>query len=224
FDGDADRIGAVDGQGRVIWGDQLLMVLAGPVLKDLPGATIIADVKASQTLFDRIAEMGGTPLMWKTGHSLIKSKMKETGSPLAGEMSGHIFFKHQWYGFDDALYAAVRLVRAVSQSGKTLTQLRSEMPVSVATPELRFPIDETRKFAVVNEVAARLAADGATVDTTDGVRVQNADGWWLLRASNTQDVLVGRAEAQDQAGLDRLMAMLDGQLDQSGISRGEAVH
>lgn len=224
FDGDADRIGAVDGTGRVIWGDQLLMILAGPVLKDLPGATIIADVKASQTLFDRIAEMGGTPLMWKTGHSLIKSKMKETGSPLAGEMSGHIFFKHQWYGFDDALYAAIRLIRAVSASGKTLTQLRSEMPVSVATPELRFPIDETRKFAVVKEVAARLAADGATVDTTDGVRVNSDDGWWLLRASNTQDVLVARAEAQDEAGLKRLVAMLDDQLGQSGISRGEAVH
>ena len=224
FDGDADRIGAIDGEGRVIWGDQLLMVLAGPVLKDLPGATIIADVKASQTLFERIAEMGGTPLMWKTGHSLIKSKMKETGSPLAGEMSGHIFFKHQWYGFDDALYAAVRLIRAVSQSGKTLTQLRSEMPVSVATPELRFPIDDTRKFAVVTEVAARLAADGATVDTTDGVRVKTDDGWWLLRASNTQDVLVARAEAQDEAGLARLEAMLDGQLQQSGVERVEAAH
>ena len=224
FDGDADRIGAVDGEGRVIWGDQLLIILAAPVLKDHPGATIIADVKASQTLFDRIAEMGGTPLMWKTGHSLIKSRMKETGSPLAGEMSGHIFFKHQWYGFDDALYAAIRLIRAVSESGKTMTQLRSEMPVSVATPELRFPIDDTRKFAVVDEVAARLAADGATVDTTDGVRVQTDDGWWLLRASNTQDVLVGRAEAQDQAGLDRLIAMLDGQLGQSGITRGDAGH
>ncbi len=224
FDGDADRIGAVDGEGRVIWGDQLLMVLAAPVLKEFPGATIIADVKASQTLFDRIAEMGGTPLMWKTGHSLIKSKMKETGSPLAGEMSGHIFFKHQWYGFDDALYAAVRLIRAVSASGKSLTQLRSEMPVSVATPELRFPIDETRKFAVVEEVAARLAADGATVDTTDGVRVNTGDGWWLLRASNTQDVLVARAEAQGQAGLDMLVEAIDAQLAQSGVERVNAGH
>ncbi len=224
FDGDADRIGAVDGQGRVIWGDQLLMVLAAPVLKDQPGATIIADVKASQTLFDRIAEMGGTPLMWKTGHSLIKSKMKETGSPLAGEMSGHIFFKHQWYGFDDALYAAIRLIRAVSASGKTLTQLRSEMPVSVATPELRFPVDDTRKFAVVDEVAARLATDGATVDTTDGVRVKTDDGWWLLRASNTQDVLVARAEAQDQAGLDALVAAIDAQLAASEVERVEASH
>ena len=224
FDGDADRIGAVDGEGRVIWGDQLLMILAAPVLKELPGATIIADVKASQTLFDRIAEMGGTPLMWKTGHSLIKAKMKETGSPLAGEMSGHIFFKHQWYGFDDALYAAVRLIRAVSASGKSLTELRSAMPPSVATPELRFRIDESRKFAVVAEVAARLAADGATVDTTDGVRVNTDDGWWLLRASNTQDVLVARAEAKDQAGLDRLMATLNKQLEASGIEAVEAAH
>ena len=224
FDGDADRIGAVDGEGRVIWGDQLLMILAEPVLKEFPGATIIADVKASQTLFDRISEMGGKPLMWKTGHSLIKAKMKETGSPLAGEMSGHIFFKHEWYGFDDALYAAIRLIRAVSQSGKSLTELKSAMPASVATPELRFPIDDTRKFAVVDEVAARLAADGATVDTTDGVRVNTADGWWLLRASNTQDVLVARAEASDDAGLQRLMADIDAQLASSGIERTEASH
>ena len=224
FDGDADRIGAVDGTGRVIWGDQLLMILAVPVLKELPGATIIADVKASQTLFDRIAELGGTPLMWKTGHSLIKSKMKETGSPLAGEMSGHVFFKHQWYGFDDALYAALRLICAVSESGQSLTELRSAMPPSVATPELRFPIDETRKFAVVEEVAGRLAADGAKVDTTDGVRVQTEDGWWLLRASNTQDVLVARAESTDQAGLDRLVTAIDAQLGQSGITRTEASH
>jgi phosphomannomutase len=224
FDGDADRIGAVDAKGRVIWGDQLLIILAAPVLKELPGATIIADVKASQTLFDRIAEMGGKPLMWKTGHSLIKSKMKETGAPLAGEMSGHIFFKHLWYGFDDALYAAVRLIRAVSASGKSLTELKDEMPVSVATPELRFQVDEARKFAVIGEVAARLAAEGAEVNSTDGVRVKTADGWWLLRASNTQDVLVARAEAKDQPGLDRLMATVNEQLEKSGIAAVEAAH
>jgi len=218
FDGDADRIGAIDAKGRVIWGDQLLIILAEEVLKDEPGATIIADVKASQTLFDRIAEMGGIPLMWKTGHSLIKSKMKETHAPLAGEMSGHIFFKHQWYGFDDALYAAVRTIRAVSASGKSLTDLKGEMPVSVATPELRFQVDEARKFAVIGEVAERLAAEGADVNSTDGVRVKTADGWWLLRASNTQDVLVARAEAKDQAGLDRLVAIVDDQLQQSGIA------
>ena len=224
FDGDADRIGAIDSQGRVIWGDQLLIILAAAVLKDEPGATIIADVKASQTLFDRIAEMGGKPLMWKTGHSLIKSKMKETRAPLAGEMSGHIFFKHLWYGFDDALYAAIRTIRAVSASGKSLTELKSEMPVSVATPELRFQVDEARKFAVIGEVAERLATEGASVNSTDGVRVNTPDGWWLLRASNTQDVLVARAEAKDQAGLDRLMAMVNEQLEKSGIAAVEAAH
>ena len=222
FDGDADRIGAVDGKGRVVWGDQLLLILAEPVLKEQPGATIIADVKASQTLFDGVAKLGGNPLMWKTGHSLIKSKMKETGAPLAGEMSGHIFFKHRWYGFDDALYAAVRLMEAVSQSGGSLNEIMDEMPGSVATPEMRFPVDEARKFAVVTEVLQRLSGSGARVDSTDGARVMTDDGWWLLRASNTQDVLVARAEASDQAGLDRLVAEIDEQLAQSGITRTES--
>jgi phosphomannomutase len=220
FDGDGDRIGAVDGAGRVIWGDQLMLILAEPVLKELPGATIIADVKASQVLFDGIAALGGKPLMWKTGHSLIKSKMKETGAPLAGEMSGHIFFKHRWYGFDDALYAAVRLIEAVSASGKSLTEILDAMPKSVTTPELRFPVDEPRKFAIVEEVRDRLAADGAKVDATDGVRVSTPDGWWLLRASNTQDVLVARAEARDEAGVKSLVARIDDQLAKSGV-RGQ---
>src|SRR6476469_3436292 len=224
FDGDGDRIGAVDGLGRVIWGDQLLMILAEPVLKEQPGATIIADVKASQTLFDRVAALGGRPLMWKTGHSLIKSKMKETGAPLAGEMSGHIFFKHRWYGFDDALYAAVRLIEAVSESGRSLTEIMDSMPKSVATPELRFQVDESRKFAIVEEVRDRLSTDGAKVDATDGVRVRTSDGWWLLRASNTQDALVARAEARDAAGVERLVAQIDDQLAQSGVERTEAAH
>lgn len=225
FDGDGDRIGAVDGEGRVVWGDQLLAILAEPVLKAIPGATIIADVKASQTLYDRIATLGGQPLMWKTGHSLIKSKMKETGAPLAGEMSGHIFFAHDYYGFDDALYSAVRLIRAVNQLGGSLTALRSAMPDVVNTPELRFQVDESRKFAVVDEVLDRLAADGAEVNRTDGARVNTPDGWWLLRASNTQDVLVARAEAKDQAGLDRLIAQIDDQLALSGVERGpQAAH
>src|SRR5690348_4031216 len=224
FDGDGDRIGAVDGKGRVIWGDQLLAILAEPVLKEQPGATIIADVKASQVLFDRVAELGGAPLMWKTGHSLIKSKMKETGAPLAGEMSGHIFFKHRWYGFDDALYAAVRLIEAVSASGKSLTELMDAMPKTEATPEMRFQVDEPRKFAIVEEIRERLSSEGATVDATDGVRVTTSDGWWLLRASNTQDVLVARAEAQDQSGLDRLVAQIDEQLAKSGVQRLEAAH
>ncbi len=225
FDGDGDRMGAIDGQGRVVWGDQLLSILAEPVLRELPGATIIADVKASQALYDRVAELGGTPLMWKTGHSLIKTKMKETGAPLAGEMSGHIFFAHNYYGFDDAQYAAVRLIQAVHVIGKSLTQLKDEMPAMVNTPEMRFQVDESRKFAVIDEVLDRLEAEGADVNRTDGARVNTPDGWWLLRASNTQDVLVARAEAKSQEGLDRLMAMIDAQLAASGLERGpQAAH
>jgi phosphomannomutase len=158
--------------------------------------------------------------MWKTGHSLIKSKMKEIGAPLAGEMSGHVFFAHQYYGFDDALYAAIRLIAASARLGKTVTELRGAMPALVNTPELRFQVDESRKFAVVDEVKARLSAAGADVDATDGVRVSTEDGWWLLRASNTQDVLVARAESSDQAGLDRLMDQIDAQLAASGLERG----
>ena len=220
FDGDGDRIGAVDGQGRVIWGDQILSILAEPVLRAEPGSTIIADVKASQALYDRIAELGGKPLMWKTGHSLIKVKMKETNSPLAGEMSGHIFFRHEWYGFDDALYAAIRLIGAVRAMGGSLTAIKDRMPELVNTPEMRFQVDESRKFAVVDEILDRLETEGADVNRTDGARVNTADGWWLLRASNTQDVLVARAEAKDQAGLDRLLGQIDHQLALSGLKRG----
>ena len=220
FDGDGDRIGAVDGLGRVIWGDQLLMIYAEDLLRLVPGATIIADVKASRALFEKVAALGGTPIMWKTGHSLIKSKMKETGAPLAGEMSGHVFFAHDYYGYDDALYAAVRLIAASARLGHSVTELRGAMPALVNTPELRFQVDETRKFAVIDEVKHRLAASGATVDATDGVRVSTADGWWLLRASNTQDVLVARAESTDQPGLDRLIAQIDEQLAASGLERG----
>lgn len=220
FDGDGDRIGAIDGEGRVIWGDQLLMIYAEDLLKMVPKATIIADVKASRALFDHVSRHGGQPLMWKTGHSLIKSKMKETGSPLAGEMSGHVFFAHDYYGYDDALYAAVRLIAASARLGKSVTELRGEMPNLINTPEMRFQVDESRKFAVVDEVKARLAEAGADVNGTDGVRVNTPDGWWLLRASNTQDVLVARAESEDEAGLERLMAQIDAQLAASGLQRG----
>ncbi|GMM94539.1 phosphoglucomutase/phosphomannomutase PgmG [Qipengyuania sp. MTN3-11] len=223
FDGDGDRIGAIDGEGRVIWGDQLLMIYAEDCLARHPEATVIADVKASRALFDRVAECGGRPLMWKTGHSLIKSKMKETGSPLAGEMSGHVFFADDYYGYDDALYAGVRLIAAAARLGKSVTELRSEMPAMVNTPEMRFQVDETRKFAAIDEVKARLADSPDEVDGTDGVRVTNADGWWLLRASNTQDVLVARAESENQDGLDRLVAQIDEQLKLSGLARGENV-
>lgn len=225
FDGDGDRIGAIDGEGRVIWGDQLLSILAEPVLRKAPGATIIADVKASQMLFDRVAELGGQPLMWKTGHSLVKTKMKETHSPLAGEMSGHIFFALDYYGFDDAQYAAVQLINAVHLIGQSLTEIRGNMPAFVNTPEMRFQVDESRKFAVIDEVLERLKAAGADVNDTDGARVNTPDGWWLLRASNTQDVLVARAEARSQEALDRLLAQIDAQLEASGLVRGpQAAH
>ncbi|WP_338242137.1 phosphoglucomutase/phosphomannomutase PgmG [Aurantiacibacter hainanensis] len=227
FDGDGDRIGAIDGEGRVIWGDQLLMIYAEDLLAKLPNSTIIADVKASRALFDHVSACGGTPLMWKTGHSLIKSKMKEVSSPLAGEMSGHVFFADDYYGFDDALYAGVRLLAASARLGKSVTQLRGDMPDMLNTPEMRFQVDESRKFDAVDEVKARLtggdAPEGVEVNATDGVRVTTPDGWWLLRASNTQDVLVARAESDSEDGLERLMNQIDEQLALSGLERGESV-
>ncbi|NCQ21985.1 MAG: phosphomannomutase/phosphoglucomutase, partial [Sphingomonadales bacterium] len=227
FDGDGDRIGAIDGTGRIIWGDQLLMIYAEDLLKNRPNATIIADVKASRVLFDRVAQLGGEPLMWKTGHSLIKSKMKETGAPLAGEMSGHVFFADDYYGFDDALYAGVRLLAASARLGQSVTQLRGAIPPMRNTPELRFQVDESRKFAAMAEIAGRLTTNPGpaveSVNAIDGVRVNTADGWWLLRASNTQDVLVARAESETPEGLDRLLAQIDEQLALSGLERGESI-
>jgi phosphomannomutase len=217
LDGDADRIGLVDDKGRILFGDQMLVLLARDVLRERPGATIIADVKASQVLFDEIARAGGNPLMWRTGHSLIKAKMAETGSPLAGEMSGHIFFADRWYGFDDALYAAVRLLGVLARGDQPLSAIRDALPQVINTPEVRFDCDDTRKFAVIEEVAGRLRADGAKVSEIDGVRVQTEDGWWLLRASNTQAVLVARAEASTEDGLERLKQALVRQLDKSGL-------
>lgn len=224
FDGDGDRIGVVDGLGRTIWADQLLAILAEPVLRTRPGAPIIADVKAGQMVFDRIAALGGQPIMGESGHSLMKSRMAQSGSPLAAEMSGHLYFgPPDYYGFDDALYAAVRLIRAATRLGRTVTQLRGAMPEPIDTPELRFAVDGHRKFAVVAEVLARLKAADARVNTIDGVRVDTADGWWLLRASNTQDMLVVRAEAKDKDGLARLLRAIDSQLAESGIVRPGSV-
>lgn len=217
FDGDADRIGVIDDTGQILFGDQLMVLLSRDVLRVRPGATIIADVKASQVLFDEIGRAGGKPLMWRTGHSLIKAKMADTGSPLAGEMSGHIFFADHWYGFDDALYAAVRTLGIVARMPEKLSTVRDALPPVVNTPEVRFDCAEARKFAVIDEVAARLRAAAANVSDVDGVRVSTPDGWWLLRASNTQAVLVARAEASSAAGLERLKAELVRQLDASGV-------
>ena len=218
FDGDGDRLGVVDSTGRILWGDQILVILAEDLLKRLPGAKIIADVKASKVFFDEVTRLGGQALMGRTGHSLVKTMMAETGAPLAGEMSGHIFFADGWYGFDDGLYAAVRLLDIIARwPTQTLTQRRDLLPHMVNTPELRFPCAEERKFQVVTEVKARLQAAKANVNAVDGVRVDTPDGWWLLRASNTQAVLVARCESLTDEGLARLQAQLEGQLAQSGV-------
>jgi phosphomannomutase len=218
FDGDGDRIGVIDGQGRVMWGDQLMVVLAGEILSRKPGSVIIADVKASQVFFDEIERMGGKPVMWKTGHSLIKSKMQETGAPLAGEMSAHIFFSDGYYGYDDAVYAAIRLLSIIGTGDESLSDIMDRLPQMLNTPELRFDCDEARKFQVVEEVAERLkTVEGITVHDIDGVRVQSDDGWWLLRASNTQAVLVARCESTTEEGLKRLKSTLTDQLIASGL-------
>jgi phosphomannomutase len=198
-----------------------MLYFARDILKRQPGATIIADVKASQVLFDEIARAGGKPVMWMTGHSLIKTKMAEVGAPFAGEMSAHLFFADRYYGFDDALYAALRLLGILAGSGQSLATYRDSLPPVVNTPELRFPCAEERKLGVIGEVRARLAAEGADMTEIDGVRVRTADGWWLLRASNTQDVLVARCESGDQAGLTRLAAALTAQLAASGLKAPE---
>lgn len=218
FDGDGDRIGVVDGQGRIVYGDQILQILAADVLSRHPGATIIADVKSSQAFFDEIARLGGKPLMFKTGHSLIKAKMAEVGAPLSGEMSGHIFYKDGFYGHDDALYVAVRLLDILGRGTATMAELKDRMPVAWNTPEVRFDCPEERKFSAIAEVKANLAAEGADMNDIDGVRVRTPDGWWLARASNTQAVLVVRAEADTPEGLERLKAEVRRQLGRVGIT------
>ncbi|WP_373084419.1 phosphoglucomutase/phosphomannomutase PgmG [Sneathiella sp.] len=217
FDGDGDRIGVVDGIGRILWGDQLLAILSREVLKNHPGAPIIADVKASQILFDEVAKLGGKPIMWRTGHSLIKSKMQEVNAPLAGEMSGHIFYNDHYYGFDDALYVALRLLNILGASGQTLENMRDELPEMINTPELRFACPDEEKFDAVTRIQNTLADEGADFSDIDGVRVNTEDGWWLLRASNTQAVLVARCEAKDDAGLARLKSQLQSALKKAGV-------
>jgi len=217
FDGDGDRIGVVDAKGRILWGDQLMIVLARDVLKRHPGAPIIADVKASDVLFAEIARAGGKPVMLPTGHSPIKAKLAELKAPLAGEMSGHIFFGDRWYGFDDAIYVAVRLLGILAQSAESLAEIADRLPVMFNTPELRIDCDEDRKFPIVAEIAERLRRRGADVIDIDGVRVKSPDGWWLVRASNTQAVIVARAESTTNAGLARLKGEITRELAESGL-------
>jgi phosphomannomutase/phosphoglucomutase len=213
LDGDADRIGVIDESGAILWGDKLLILLARALLAEVPGATVVAEVKCSQTLFDDVAAHGGHPLMWKVGHSLIKAKMKETGALLAGEMSGHVFYKHRYFGFDDALYTATRLIEILSRSEDRLSEHLEGVPETFVTPEIRVDVgDDALKFAVAEAVAQSYAAGPRAgvreLVTLDGVRVIFDDGWGLLRASNTQPVLVMRAEATTPARRDAIEAEL----------------
>ena len=221
FDGDGDRIGVIDAKGRILWGDQLLAILARDVLRRSPGAPIIADVKASQVLFDEITSAGGRPVMAPTGHSLIKARMADEKAPLAGEMSGHIFYADGYYGFDDAVYVAVRLLDILARGDDSIAAMLDRLPPVFNTPELRLPCAETRKFAVVDEVKDRLRRRGADLIDVDGVRVKTPDGWWLLRASNTQAVIVARAEAGSEAGLRRVKQALAAELRPSGLTLPE---
>ncbi len=205
FDGDGDRIGVIDGQGRVLWGDQLLVLLARDVLTDQPGAPILCDVKASRMFFEEIEKLGGKPIMWKVGHSHIKSKMVELNAPLAGEMSAHIFFKHRYYGYDDAVYAAIRLLSLLASTDKTLAEYRDDLPQMINTPEIRIECADDRKFDVIDELVTEMRNDpNANFSDMDGVRVETPEGWWLLRASNTQPALVVRCESDTEAGLEHL--------------------
>jgi phosphomannomutase / phosphoglucomutase len=200
FDGDGDRLGVVDETGRIIWGDELMVLLSREILREKPGSTIIAEVKCSQNLFDDIAAHGGRPLMWKAGHSLIKAKMKETGAALAGEMSGHIFFADRFYGFDDACYAGARVLEILSKTDKSLSELLADLPASVSTPELRVDCADEKKFAVVERIAEEFAKTNEVI-TTDGARILFDGGWGLVRASNTQAILVLRFEADSEENL-----------------------
>ena len=211
FDGDADRIGVVDSNGSVIWGDKLLILYAREVLKYHPGAAVIAEVKCSNQLFSDIKKQGGRPILWKTGHSLIKSKIKEEKALLAGEMSGHMFFADRYYGFDDAIYAACRLLEIVSSSNRSLSDLLSDIPQTFSTPEIRIPCPDEKKFDVVEKAKRYFKSRYDTIDI-DGVRVEFSDGWGLVRASNTQPVLVLRFEASSEHRLQEIRALIENKL------------
>lgn len=227
YDGDADRIGAIDEQGDILWGDRLMVLYARDILASRPGSTIISEVKASQALYDDIAKHGGRPIMWKTGHSLIKAKMKAEAAVLAGEMSGHMFFADRYFGYDDAIYASCRLVEILAKGEKPLSALIADLPVTSVTPEIRVDCPDHIKFELVKKVQARLLAMAASktvqdaglkirdVITIDGIRVVFEDGWGLIRASNTQPALVLRFEASSPARLAAIRRLIESELAQS---------
>ena len=213
FDGDSDRLGAVDEKGEILWGDQLLLLFARDVLEDHPGATIVSEVKCSQTLYDDIEKRGGRAIMWKAGHSLIKAKMKEEGALLAGEMSGHLFFRHRYYGFDDGIYSAARLLELVARKDVPFSQLLGDVPRTFSSPEIRKDFPDDKKFAAVEKAKEKLRKHGRTIEV-DGVRVIVPGGWGLIRASNTQPLLVLRYESESEAGLRELQKLVEGVVEE----------
>ena len=213
FDGDGDRIGVIDEKGGIIWGDELMVLFSRAVLAEMPNSTIIAEVKCSQKLFDDIADKGGKPLMWKAGHSLIKAKMKETGAVLAGEMSGHIFFADRFYGFDDATYAGARVLEILSKTDKTLSELLADLPQTFSTAELRVPCAEEIKFSIVRQIAEEFSKTNEVI-TTDGARILFENGWGLVRASNTQAILVLRFEADTEDNLRQIQKTVETKVDE----------
>jgi len=213
FDGDGDRIGVVDETGRIIWGDELMVLLSREILKEKPNSTIIAEVKCSQNLFDDIAAHGGNPIMWKAGHSLIKAKMKETNAALAGEMSGHIFFADRFYGFDDATYAGARVLEILSKTDLKLSELLADLPETFSTPELRVDCPDEEKFAVVAKIAEDFAKTNEVI-TIDGARILFENGWGLVRASNTQAILVLRFEADSEENLAEIREIVESKVNE----------
>jgi phosphomannomutase/phosphoglucomutase len=213
FDGDADRVGVVDDEGRIIWGDEMMVVFAREILSKTPGATIISEVKCSQRLYDDIEKHGGNAIMWKVGHSLLKAKMRETGALLGGEMSGHLFFADRYFGYDDGIYAGARLIAAVARAREPLSTMLSDLPKTVFTPEIRVPCADTIKFRVAELARDRFRELGYDIVDVDGVRVKFDDGWALIRASNTQPVLVLRFEAEEAANLAKNRALVEGELE-----------
>jgi phosphomannomutase/phosphoglucomutase len=213
YDGDADRLGLVDRHDRIVWGDEMLVLFARDILQQRPGATIVSEVKCSQRLFDDIAEKGGVPIMWKAGHSLLKAKMRETGALLGGEMSGHMCFADRYFGYDDAIYASCRVLEILGKTGKELPELLADLPPSYTTPEIRVDCPDELKFRIADKVRDRFRGQYEIVDV-DGVRVKFADGWGLVRASNTQPVLVLRFEAQTPEKLDEYRVLVEGVMEE----------
>ncbi|NCO02736.1 MAG: phosphomannomutase/phosphoglucomutase [Alphaproteobacteria bacterium] len=221
FDGDGDRIGTVDEQGNILRCDALMTIYAKDVLSRNPGAPIIGDVKCSQMMFDEIARLGGQPIMWNTGHSLVKAKMAEVNAPLAGELSGHIFFADGYYGFDDALYCSIRLMNAVAETDAPFSSLSAHLPKLFNTPEVRIDVDEEQKFGYVPKIAENLkshAGEHFEINDIDGVRIRTPRGWWLIRPSNTQNVLVTRVEADSETALAELKKMVEDEVAKVGLS------